>query len=149
MHWVEKSFAELSATELYRVLQLRQRVFVIEACIYLDVDGLDPQAYHLWTERDGEIVAYLRVLPAAVAFAEPSIGRVIIGPAARSTGLGRELMREGLTRTWQRFGPVSIRIGAQAHLERFYASLGFARASADYMDDGIRHLEMTIPAPIR
>jgi hypothetical protein len=69
MHWVEKSFAELSATELYRVLQLRQRVFVIEqACIYLDVDGLDPQAYHLWTERDGEIVAYLRVLPAAVAF---------------------------------------------------------------------------------
>ena len=35
-----------------------------------------------------------------------------------------------------------IRLGAQAHLERFYAELGFVRASEPYDEDGIPHVEM-------
>ena len=41
-----------------------------------------------------------------------------------------------------RFGEVAIRIGAQAHLERFYGEAGFIRASAPYDEDGIPHIEM-------
>jgi len=41
-------------------------------------------------------------------------------------------------------GPVGqqIRIGAQAHLERFYNEFGFARSSEPYDEDGILHIEM-------
>jgi ElaA protein len=36
----------------------------------------------------------------------------------------------------------SIRIEAQAHLEKFYGSLGFVTQSKPYMLDGIPHIEM-------
>jgi ElaA protein len=37
---------------------------------------------------------------------------------------------------------VPIRIGAQAHLEKFYGELGFVRSSDVYDEDGIPHIEM-------
>ena len=77
-------------------------------------------------------------------FFEISIGRVIIAPQARRAGLGRELMRRGIAAA----GPVAIRISAQAHLESFYADLGFERASELYDEDGIPHLEMLRPASL-
>jgi ElaA protein len=36
----------------------------------------------------------------------------------------------------------SIRISAQAHLEKFYAQLGFESTGKAYLEDGIPHLEM-------
>lgn len=149
MPWVEKTFAELTTPELYELLALRQRVFVIEqACLYTDIDGLDDRALHLWRrEEGGALAAYLRILAPGLAYAEPSLGRVIVAASARGTGLGRELMQEGMDRTWAHHGPLPIRIGAQAYLERFYASFGFRRASADYIADGIAHLEMLAEPP--
>ena len=36
VHWKIKSFIELSVTELYEILKIRQQVFVVEqACYYL------------------------------------------------------------------------------------------------------------------
>ncbi|HWU88131.1 MAG TPA: GNAT family N-acetyltransferase, partial [Kofleriaceae bacterium] len=85
------------------------------------------------------IVAYLRIVPAGAKYDEASIGRVVTAPEARGTGLGRELMRRGLAAA----GRVPLRIGAQAHLEKFYGELGFVRASDVYDEDGIPHVEMT------
>ncbi|HRC54684.1 MAG TPA: GNAT family N-acetyltransferase [Kofleriaceae bacterium] len=164
MDWVEKSFPELGPTELHGILRLRQRVFVVEQqCVYLDADGHDAHARHLWLPQGSvaspsrelagalpsalanEPAAYLRILPPGAAYLEPSLGRVITAPEVRGRGLGVELLREGLARAWARYGLVPIRIGAQAHLEGFYGALGFRRASEDYVEDGIRHLEMLIP----
>lgn len=144
MTWVEKTFAELSAAELYAILELRQRVFILEqACLYQDLDGKDDRCAHLWTRAaSGELSAYLRILPPGLAYPEPSLGRVIVDPSTRGSGLGVALMREGLARARAKYGPLPIRIGAQAYLERFYASLGFRRVSEDYEEDGIAHLEM-------
>lgn len=137
--WHESGFDALSPAQLYAILALRQRVFVVEQrCAYLDTDGVDSVSRHLWAEHGGAIVAYLRIVPAGVKFAELSIGRVITAPEVRGTGLGRELMRRGIAAA----GPVPIRIGAQAHLERFYGELGFRRASDVYDEDGIPHIEM-------
>jgi ElaA protein len=137
--WHVRAFAALSAAELYAIVQLRERVFVVEQkCTYLDADGLDQVATHVWAERDGELVAYLRIVPAGAKFAELSIGRVVTAPSVRGTGLGRELMRRGIAEA----GAVPIRIGAQAHLEAFYNELGFVRASEPYDEDGIPHVEM-------
>jgi ElaA protein len=140
--WHQSEFDALTPAQLYAILALRQRVFVVEqACAYQDADGLDACSRHLWAERDGAIVAYLRLVPAGAKFAELSIGRVITAPEVRGTGLGRELMRQGIAAS----GAVPIRIGAQAHLERFYGELGFRRASDEYDEDGIPHIEMLRP----
>ncbi len=139
MHWHEKGFSELTVGELYAITQLRERVFVVEQnCVYLDADGLDPVCRHIWAERGGALRAYLRIVPAKAKWAECSIGRVITAPEARGTGLGRELMTRGIAAC----GSGPIRIGAQAHLERFYGELGFSRASDVYDEDGIPHIEM-------
>jgi ElaA protein len=143
LRWHDRAFAELSPAELYAILALRQRVFVVEQrCAYIDADGHDATSRHLWAERAGAVSAYLRILPAGEKFAEVSIGRVLTAPEARGTGLGKELMRRGIDAA----GPGPIRIGAQAHLERFYGELGFVRASDLYDEDGIPHIEMLRPA---
>jgi ElaA protein len=137
--WHDHRFDELSATTLYGILALRARVFVVEQrCAYADLDGLDLAARHLWADDAARIAAYLRIVAAGAKYDEISIGRVVVDPSHRGTGLGRELMRRGLALV----GDVPVRIGAQLHLERFYGELGFARASEPYDEDGIPHVEM-------
>lgn len=140
LRWHDRAFSELTVTELYAIIALRERVFVVEQnCPYLDADGLDPASRHLWaTDANGSIHAYCRIVPAGMKFAEISIGRVITAPEARGAGLGTELMRRGLAAC----GAVPVRIGAQAHLEHFYNELGFVPASEPYDEDGIPHIEM-------
>jgi ElaA protein len=137
--WHVRTFEELTVAELYAIMALRQRVFVVEqSCAYQDADGLDQASRHVWAQRGDVIAAYLRIVPAGVKFEELSIGRVITAPEARGTGIGRELMKRGIAAA----GNVPIRIGAQAHLEKFYGELGFTRASDVYDEDGIPHIEM-------
>jgi ElaA protein len=139
MRWHDRAFAELTVPELYAIVTLRERVFIVEQrCAYLDADGVDPVSRHLWATEQEAVRAYLRIVPAGAKFAELSIGRVITAPEARGTGLGRELMRRGIAAC----GDVPIRIGAQAHLQRFYGELGFVAASELYEEDGIPHIEM-------
>ncbi len=140
LRWHVRAFAELSVSELYAIVTLRERVFIVEQkCAYVDADGVDPRCRHMWAEHDNAIHAYCRIVPAGVNFPEISIGRVITAPEARGTGLGKELMRRGIAAA----GAGPIRIGAQAHLEKFYGELGFVRASEPYDEDGIPHVEMT------
>ena len=140
LRWIDRAFGELSAIDLYAIMALRERVFVVEQnCAYQDADGLDPHARHVWAEdHDGAIHAYLRIVPAGVKFEEVSIGRVVTSPDTRGNGLGKTLMKQGLAVA----GAVPVRIGAQAHLEKFYTELGFARISEPYDEDGIPHIEM-------
>jgi ElaA protein len=140
LRWKDREFAELSVAQLYKIIALRQRVFVVEQkCLYLDADGHDANARHLWAEDDAGVVhAYLRILPAGAKYAEASIGRVVTSPESRGTGLGRVLMQRGI----EAVGPAPIKISAQAHLEKFYTSLGFVTCSAVYDDDGIPHVDM-------
>jgi ElaA protein len=145
--WCERGFHELTTVELYRIVVLRQRVFVVEQrCVYLDADGLDLVSRHLWAAHGDELRAYLRIVPAGAKYAEVSLGRVITAPEARGTGLGRELVRRGIIIAAGAVGTAPIRIGAQAHLERFYGELGFRRDSDLYEEDGIPHIEMVRPA---
>jgi ElaA protein len=138
--WHRRAFGDLTPAELYAIVVLREAVFIVEqSCAYLDADGYDPKCEHMWASReDGEVAAYLRIVPAGVKFAEVAIGRIITAPSARGTGLGKELVRRGIAAV----GEVPIRIGAQAHLEKFYGEFGFVRASEVYDEDGIAHIEM-------
>jgi ElaA protein len=141
--WHLTPFDELGPRELHDLLQLRAAVFIVEQkCVFQDVDGADPECWHLLGRRAGELVAYCRLVPPGVKFAEPSIGRVVSSAAARRTGSGRELMREALARADKLWPGKPIRIGAQRYLERFYGDYGFVQASEPYDEDGIMHIEM-------
>lgn len=142
--WRSTPFTGLATPELYALLQLRQDVFVLEQrCFYRDADGLDQQAWHvLGTAPSGELVAYARLLPPTPARDEPAIGRVVVAPAWRGRGAGRASMAEALELAAAQFPGRAVRISAQAHLERFYASLGFATISPIYDDAGIPHCDM-------
>ena len=142
MDWRWFRFADLGVDNLHDALQLRARVFILEQGPFLDIDGHDRNAWHLLGRDDaGALLAYLRVVDAAVKYAEPSIGRVVTALEVRGTGLGRALMQEGLRGCAQHWPRRAIRISAQARLQRFYAELGFAAASAEYLEDDIPHLE--------
>lgn len=147
MKWVLKSFNELTVQELYAILQLRSEVFVVEQhCPYLDEDNKDQQSHHLMGWEGHLLAAYARILPASIAFKEPSIGRVVTSPKARRMGLGRLLMLQSLEELYQLYGKVPIRIGGQLYLQKFYESLGFGQAGEVYLEDGIEHIEMIKPA---
>ncbi len=143
MRWQWSPFSELSLDDLYAALSLRQAVFVVEQdCPYLDADGLDAQAHHLLGWKDGELVAYLRTFPPGVVYAEACIGRVVTSQAVRRDGFGRALMETAHARMAETYGATPIKLSAQAYLERFYASLGYAVVGPGYDEDGIPHLQM-------
>jgi ElaA protein len=142
--WIWKTFHQLSLEQLYAVIHLRQQVFVIEQqCLYPDADGFDAASMHcLGYDQQGVLVAYARILPPGVRYAEPSIGRVIVAGQLRARGIGEELMKQTLLQAAALYPDASVRISAQARLERFYRKLGFTRVGELYDDVGIAHIDM-------
>jgi ElaA protein len=139
------AFGELDPYTLYALLRLRAEVFVVEQeCVYLDVDGLDtePGTRHLWLERAGEPIAYLRIL-AAEPGGECRIGRVVVAKSARGEGLAGRLMEAALELVGER----PCELNAQSYLVEFYRRYGFVPAGPERMEDGIPHTPMVRAAP--
>ena len=143
LHWQCKKFDELIPAELYSILQLRNEVFVVEQdCVYQDADNKDQSSFHFMGWKDAVLIAYTRILPPGLVYTEPSLGRVVIAPAARKSGAGKELVRRSIRQAKELFGDTAIRIGAQVYLLKFYTALGFRSTSEIYLEDGIEHIEM-------
>ena len=143
LNWVFKPFSELSLTELYSIMRLRQEVFIVEQnCPYLDADGKDLKSYHLMGYAGDELVAYSRIVKPGVSYDEVSIGRVVSSTQHRGLAYGRQLMAESIRQIEKLFGQVPIRIGAQQYLQKFYESFGFVREGETYLEDGIPHIIM-------
>ena len=143
IQWKIKSFESLSVNELYDILRLRSEIFVVEQnCVYLDPDGKDKLALHLFGEYQGKIVAYSRLFKAGISFDFASIGRVVVDANYRNKKWGHDLMREAITGIQSHFGESKITIGAQLYLKKFYESHGFVQTSDMYLEDDIPHIEM-------
>ena len=143
IQWKIKSFETLSANELYDILRLRSEIFVVEQnCVYLDLDGKDKLALHLFGEFDGKIVAYSRLFRPGISFDNASIGRVVVDANYRDRKWGHDLMREAIAGIKNHFDESKITIGAQLYLKKFYESHGFVQTSEMYLEDDIPHIEM-------
>ena len=138
-----KHFDELSTSELYRIIHLREKVFVVEQkSYYLDADNNDQESWHLMLIEDNTLAAYLRILPPGLTYKYPSIGRVVVEPNFREQSLGRKIMEEAIRFVNDKFPETSIKIGAQVYLNDFYISLGFKNIGEKYLEDGIPHIDM-------
>jgi ElaA protein len=142
-----KSFHELTPHELYAIMQLRNEVFVVEQnCVFQDADNKDQLSLHIMCWQNELLAGYTRLLPAGVAYDEPSIGRVVTSPKVRHTGIGKLLMKFSIRTLYNTWGKTTITIGAQLYLRNFYNSLGFQQCSNIYLEDGIQHIKMFLPA---
>lgn len=139
------SFDDFIPRHLYDVLKLRQDIFIIEQdCIYDDIDGMDNKSEHLLLLNDEDgVIGYLRIVPPYIKFKEHSLGRIAIKKSYRGRELGKELVEKGIDRV-RTIGARSIRIEAQAHLEKFYKNIGFSTVSDIYNVDDIPHLQMIL-----
>ena len=139
-----KTFGELSASELYEILRLREAVFIVEQnCPYPEADGKDPGAVHLYyADESGTIHAYLRLYPKKDEPGTVQIGRVVTSSAARGTGLGRRLLHKGIGYAHEKMGAVRLYLEAQVYAVGFYEKEGFKVTSGEFQEDGISHVEM-------
>jgi ElaA protein len=149
MDWQWSRFQGLGVDNLYDALALRSHVFGLEQnCVYVDPDGADRHSWHLLgRDARGALQAYLRVVDAGVKFPELSMGRVVTHIDSRATGLGRRLVGEAMRWLDTEFPAQPLRISAQAHLQRFYGSFGFAPVGEPYLEDNILHIEMLKATP--
>jgi ElaA protein len=150
MIWKTLLFNALSLQELYDIMELRQAVFVVEQnCPYLDADRKDQQAAHVLAyDADGDLVAYSRLLPVGVSYADAiSIGRVISAEKVRGQGIGQQLMQFSITEIYRLFGNEKLTLSAQCYLIKFYESFGFQAVGESYLEDDIPHIKMVILNP--
>jgi ElaA protein len=134
----DATFDDLDPRTAYLLWQLRERVFVVEQeCAYLDLDGRDLETgtRHLYVDVAGVPVAYLRVLQDP---GEMRIGRVVVDPAHRRTGLAERLMTGALAVVGDR----PCRLDAQSYLAGWYRHFGFAPCGEEFLEDGIPHVPM-------
>jgi len=144
--WTWYTGPELDTTELYALLSLRVRVFVVEQqCPYQELDGHDLHAstHHLSvSSADRRLAATLRLKVPEERERPVSIGRVVIHPEHRGGGLGHELLRAALARIEALWPGRDSSLSAQAHLQGYYGRHGFEPVSNIYLEDDIPHIDM-------
>ena len=144
MAWKEQRFEELTTEELYKIIQLRINVFVVEQeAYYEDLDDHDQNSLHITYEEDGKIIAYARAVPPNEKYENmASFGRVIVRPEARGTGLAQQLLKRIIAVTKREWPEHDLFIQAQAYLQNFYGKFGFEAVSEPYEFECLPHIDM-------
>ena len=150
--------SQLAALDVHQLYKLRVDVFVHEQrCPYTEIDATDadPQTVHLlaWDADTHELLGTARVFPAApaddAALADATgaqIGRFALAPAARGTGLGRELLQAAVDLGERMHPGKPLYLEAQAGLVDYYAGFGFTPVGELFDDEGVPHQPMLRPA---
>ena len=140
-----KEFNELSLDDLYAILNLRQKVFVLEQdCPYIDADYSDQDAFHLLGYKDNDLIAYLRAFKPGIKYEGSSLGRIVTEINSRGLGVGKKIIKEGVKFLKKEYRDNEIIISAQHRLEDFYIDLGFTSRGEVYLEDDIDHIQMYI-----
>ena len=141
-----KKFTELTSVELYQILALRANVFIVEqTCPYQDVDGKDLDALHLLGYKKDNLIAYGRILKKGVSYKNHcSIGRIVIDREYRGKNYGHDLVNYAIKTCYKHHPKQSIKISAQAHLEKFYIYHRFIPTGEKYLEDDIPHIGMVL-----
>ncbi|WP_085389686.1 GNAT family N-acetyltransferase [Neisseria animaloris] len=144
MQWHSKTFPQLTNLELYRILQLRSRIFVVEQnCAFLDSDGLDLEAVHIYYGNENTVAAYARILKTPDhPIAPAAIGRLAVAAEYRRQGLAAETLQRGMNYIQTVWQYRTIYLQAQTYLLPFYRCFGYETVSEEYSEDGIPHIDM-------
>lgn len=143
MNLVIKEFNELTTKELYELLKVRSEIFVVEQkCAYQDLDNIDYDSLHIFYEKDGKIIAYLRAFLKKDNKSTIQVGRVLT--IEHGKGIGRKLLEESINVIKEKTNANKIYIEAQKYATGFYEKFGFKITSDEFLEDGIPHVDMEL-----
>ena len=141
MELVSKFFDELTTTELYEILKARARIFVVEQnCMYQDLDDIDYRSLHIFFTPGRNVLAYLRAFRKETGVVQ--MGRVLT--VEHGTGLGGQILKEGILQIKEKMAPKQIYIEAQSYAIGYYKREGFKVCSEEFLEDGIPHVQMIL-----
>jgi ElaA protein len=146
MNWILKKFDELTSTELYAVMALREQVFTYEQkCTEQDFDFKDHKAWHLMAMDGDKLAAYARIFaPGDYHPKAASFGRLVVDPAYRGQGLGQIAINKSLEYIKANFNSPVVELSAQSYLRQFYQNKGFQDVGEEYDEGGIAHQKMVL-----
>lgn len=132
-----KAFETLTLHELYEIMHLRDRVFVVGQKITAvsEIDGLDPECEHAMLWRGDALIGTARIFHQRMP---RSVGRVAVDTTLQRQGIGSRLMRG----VQAHLGEAPAELHAQAHLEAWYARLGWRRVGEVFIEAEIPHVTM-------
>ena len=141
--WYLKNYHELTKEEVVAIYKARIETFIVgQKLNYQEIDDTDTVSWHLFeTNESHEVISYLRIIP---GIDKVSIGRVLIDHRYRGTGKGRALLERAREVCKEWYVDKIIEVHAQAHLQKFYESLGFEVVSGPYDIVGISHVTMEL-----
>ena len=144
MDIIIKKFDELTLNELYKIMQLRSQVFVVEQnCIYQDLDDIDKISYHLFIKGNNDMIkAYLRIFEKDKDIAQ--IGRVVTDEKERKKGYATKLMEKGIQLIKNEMKKDKVYLEGQVYCKDLYLKLGFEIISDEFLEDGIPHIKMEL-----
>ena len=141
MELILKSFNELTIVELYEILKVRVKIFVVEQkCAYQEIDDIDYKSLHVFYKCNDNVTAYLRIFEKEKGIIQ--IGRVLT--AEHGKGLGGKILKEAVSLIKEQMKPKKIYLEAQCYAVGFYEKEGFKVCSKEFLEDGIPHVEMTL-----
>lgn len=151
-----RTFAALSASEIYEILKARYAVFTEEQhIIYLDEDDIDYLATHIYLSRGPRVIAYARLFPdKPEKFFNKATYDIEKAPQAflfgrmltieRGQGLGARLMHTIVAEA-KRQGAKILRLHAQTQAVPFYEKFGFRTVGEVFEEANIPHILMEMP----
>ena len=141
--WYLKNYHELTKEEIVAIYKAIIETFIVgQKLNYQEIDDTDTISWHLFEMNEShEVISYLRIIP---GIDKVSIGRVLIDHRYRRTGKGRALLERAREVCKEWYVDKIIEVHAQAHLQKFYESLGFEVVSEPYDIVGISHVTMEL-----
>lgn len=137
---------EWNSNDAQLLRMIRLRVFVDEQKVpeELEIDEIDPTAYHvLAVTADGQPAGTGRLFPDTTDNTSAKIGRMAVLPEFRGTGCGVAIL-EALIDEARRNGYRQIILTAQTHAIPFYERAGFHAEGDEFPDAGIPHRWMRL-----
>mgnify|MGYP000846969433 FL=1 len=127
--------------DLDNVFEIRKLVFVEEKGISLE-DELDE-----YDKSSEHIIVYYNNQPAATGRLRiigdtAKLERICVKPEFRMLGLGKVVVG-ALETTARKKGIKKLKLHAMQEVKEFYAKLGYAQHSGEFMEAGIPHVLMT------
>ena len=143
MQLITKYFNEMTTSELYEILKVRAKIFVVEQnCVYQDLDDIDYKCLHIYYENEGKILAYMRAFKKSDMPLTYQLGRVLT--TTHGIGLGAKLLKQGISYIRKTINPSVFYIEAQCYAIGFYEREGFHISSEEFLEDGIPHVQMLL-----
>ena len=135
-------YSSLTKNQLYQLLYLRIKIFVVEQnCPYQELDDLDKISYHVLGTIDQTLISIGRIVPNEKE-KQILIGRIAVNDNHRKNGYALKMMNEIIYFININFSNFEIALSAQTYLKEFYISLGFKAHGETYLEDGIPHIYM-------